>query len=511
MTRHPLALLIPVLAALLVTSGCRTSSDAPVWQHSTSIKVPEPPREFRAVWVATVANIDWPSEPGLSPRAQRREIEALLDTFERLRFNAIVLQVRPAADAIFPGGPEPWTEFMQGKSGKGPFPPYDPLRKWIELSHDRGMDVHLWINPYRARHIAEDGPSSADRITERRPDLVREHNGYLWLDPSEPEAIAHSLEVVTDLLRRYDADGVHMDDYFYPYPGDDGEFDDEADYLAALAAEPGLTRPAWRRRHVNRFVRELGETVRREKPNALFGISPFGIWRPDHPAGIRGFDAYERLAADAKLWLEQGWVDYLAPQLYWPIESEGQPFGPLLDWWLGVNAQDRHVWPGIYTSRIKAADSEAVSWEPDQIVRQIAVTRDAIEDDSGHIHFSAIALLEDRRAITETLVAETYTTDAVPPASPWLHETPPNPPRVKARVRRDGSVSVRWSHRNPQGVVRRWVVQHRGPEGVWRTSVVPPEARSFDAPEGTLAVAVRAGGANGALGDPVVRALAAER
>lgn len=481
------------LAAPLALTGCAGPA---AWQRSTAqIDLPEPPRELRAVWVATVANIDWPSKPGLSRRAQINEIREQVQAFKDLNLNTIVLQVRPATDAMYPSDLEPWSEFLQGASGKDPG--YDPLATWLEHAHAAGLDVHLWINPYRARHRAEKTPDHPSRITQRRPDLIREHDGYLWLDPSEPEAVAHSLAVVADLLERYPADGIHMDDYFYPYPGDAGEFADDTDYAEAEAGEPGLDRPTWRRRHVNRFVREFAETARRVRPEALVGVSPFGIWRPDHPEGIEGFDAYERLAADARLWIAEGWIDYIAPQLYWPIESEGQPFGPLLDWWREQNTSDRHVWPGLYTSRIKA-DS---GWVPEEIVNQVQRSR-ASDGRDGHIHFSAIALLEDRQSVATKLAAEVYQQPALSPASPWLEIEAPGMPIASARVTGQG-VRVRFSPAPYDAAPRRWVIQHET-AGSWTTLLLEPGADRVVLPAGVQRVAVRAAGANGTLSKAIL-------
>lgn len=488
-------LAVVALSALVgVGGGCASragESAHPAWRPTDELTPPEPMREFRGVWVATVVNIDWPSRAGLPSGEQRREAVALLDLFADIGLNAVVLQVRPAADALYPSDLEPWSEALSGRSGVGPEPAYDPLAFWIDEAHARGLDLHVWINPFRARHFRETSPSAASRVDVAEPAIVRDHERYKWMDPSEPRARERTLAVARDLMLRYDADGLHLDDYFYPYPGGGGGFDDAAGFAAAKRADPSLTLGAWRRDHVNGLVRALRSVVREARPGVLFGISPFGIWRPGHPEGIKGFDAYEGLAADARLWLREGWVDYLAPQLYWEIESEGQPFGPLLAWWRGENRLGRHVWPGLYTSKVLADGGR----DAEEIVRQIGLTRIG-DAGPGHMHFSAVALAENRRGLADRLRDDVYAEPAIPPASPWL--TPVDAPAPGVGVE-GGRIRL-----TPGGATspRRWVVQTLDASG-WSTDIVPGRAGQAPLGPGAEAVAVRAEYGNGRV-SPVV-------
>lgn len=424
-----------VAVALLAVVGTRPGRAEGLAPHEAP---PPAPREFRAVWIASVANIDWPSRPGLPVRELRAEMRTLLDTAAAVGLNAIILQVRPAADALYPSPFEPWSEYLTGEQGKAPGWFYDPLQDWVAEAHARGLELHAWINPYRARHPSAKGPLATDHLANTRPDVVRQYGDFLWMDPAEPAAQRRTLDVAADLLARYDLDGLHIDDYFYPYPidapagGPAGKLDfpDEAAWQRYRKSGGTLARADWRRGHVDRLVRDLHATVRRVKPWVRFGISPFGIGRPDlRPPGVEGFSQYDQLYANVELWLEQGWMDYCAPQLYWPSERKAQPFGVLLDYWISRNPKGRHMWPGLFTSSV--ADTPK-GWVPEEILNQVTQTRQRPAA-TGHIHFSMIALQQDRRGVATRLRAETYAEPALVPATPWLGTQVPEAPQIVGR------------------------------------------------------------------------------
>jgi uncharacterized lipoprotein YddW (UPF0748 family) len=381
-------------------------------------------REFRGAWVASVANIDWPTKPGLTTAAQIAEIRAIVASARATGLNALILQVRPAADALYVSALEPWSEYLTGFQGKPPEPFYDPLKTWIDEAHRSGIELHAWFNPYRARHPTAKGALASSHIAVRRPDLAMRYGDYVWLDPGEPDAARHSREVILDVVRRYDVDGVHIDDYFYPYPvraGDvEVEFPDDASWQRYAKGGGALARAQWRRENVNRFVESLNAAIHVEKPWLRFGVSPFGIGRPDRrPPGITGFSQFDKLYADVELWLEKGALDYLAPQLYWRIDQAEQAFEPLLEYWQQSNTHARHVWPGLFTSRINATPE---SWDPAEIVAQILVARR--HGANGHIHFSVTALRENRKGIADLLASTVYATPALTPSTPWLPAAP---------------------------------------------------------------------------------------
>ena len=414
------------------------------WYFFDQEKNPPPaPREFRAVWVATVANIDWPSKSGLPVEQQRAEALAILERAQALKLNAIILQVRPAADALYASELEPWSEYLTGAQGRAPTPFYDPLEFWVTEAHRRGLELHAWFNPYRARHNTAKSPLAVTHIAQSNPEAVKAYGDLLWMDPAEPFAVHRTLEVISDVVRRYDIDGVHIDDYFYPYPiaapatasagspviksatASELDFPDEPAWQRYRATGGKTQRAEWRRQQVNQLVEKIYSTIHTIKPCVRFGVSPFGIGRPQlRPRGIVGFSQYDKLYADVELWLEKGWLDYLAPQLYWPKEKKAQDFGVLLNYWTERNPAQRHIWPGLFTSSINDTPK---SWSPDEITRQIDLTR-AQRGATGHIHFSMIALLQGRRGIDARLSTGPYAQDALVPATPWLD--PIQPPAV---------------------------------------------------------------------------------
>ena len=449
---------------------------------------PPAPREFRAAWVATVANIDWPSRKGLGSSAQQEEMRTLLDRAVALRLNAIILQVRPCADALYPSELEPWSEFLSGVQGQAPVPYYDPLALWISEAHARGLELHAWFNPFRAR--LGDGKSSPSplHVSQLRPQWVRAYGNQWWMDPGEPAAAAHSVAVILDVLKRYDVDGIDLDDYFYPYPvpkGDDAktelDFPDQSTWQRYVDGGGLLARDDWRRNNVDALVQHLNIRIHQVKPWVRFGISPFGIGRPNlRPAGIQGFSQYHKLYADTERWLQAGWLDYLVPQLYWPIEQKEQAFAALLDYWHRQNTQGRHLWAGLFTSRVLAARAPGVagskaSWWPEEILRQIATVRQRAPG-TGHAHFSMAALLQNRQGLADALQADTYAAPALVPASPWLESDAPLMPvaTVTPLIGPHSPLRIRVEPGTPGKAVVCWAVWLRyGTQWVFQVSQAP--------------------------------------
>jgi uncharacterized lipoprotein YddW (UPF0748 family) len=431
-----------------------------------SITPPKPAREFRAVWVATVDNIDWPSQRGLSTAEQKAELVALMDRAVQLKLNTVIFQVRPSCDALYASTLEPWSEYLTGTMGKAPQPFYDPLAFAIEEAHKRGLELHAWFNPYRAWLVSAKSPISSNHISKTHPELVRHYGKLLWLDPGERAVQDYSLGVVMDVVKRYDVDGVHFDDYFYPYKERDGsgkelDFPDEASWQRCGAGGK-LNREDWRRENVNGFVHRVYQSIKATKPWVKFGISPFGIWRPGNPPQIKGYDAYANLYADSRKWLASGWVDYFAPQLYWGIEPPEQSFPVLLKWWAQQNTQGRHLMPGLDTTRT------GQRWKPEEIVNQIRLTRKQ-EGTSGHAHWNMRSLMRNS-SLDAALEREVYAQAAMVPSSPWLSRGAPAKPLLAAT---DGQVAlaVSWEP-GKQEKVWLWLLQTRqGKE--WTTQILP--------------------------------------
>jgi uncharacterized lipoprotein YddW (UPF0748 family) len=431
-------------------------------------------REFRAAWVATVANINWPSKPGLSTDQQKQEAIVLLDFLKKEHFNAVILQVRPQCDALYNSQLEPWSYFLTGVQGKAPEPFYDPLEFWIRESHDRGIELHVWLNPYRAHH--KDGKEISDQsIIKKRPELVVFlKEGYWWMDPAQKGTQDHSTAVVMDLVKRYDIDGVHFDDYFYPYPSynNNEDFPDTLSWSAYQAGGGKLTRGDWRRKSVNDFIENLYKKIKAEKPFVKFGLSPFGIWRPGYPESIEGFDQHNQLYADARRWLNEGWIDYFSPQLYWPINRMPQSFPVLLGWWSKENKKARHLWPGISVGRDTSAKNV------NEILSQIMISRGIVPESKGVIHWSISSLTQNPN-MSKAIVEGPYKKDALVPASPWLDNTPAEAPQVE-KEKKDSTLTIRWSH-SAENDVFRWVVYYKY-GNTWNYSILDRNQRSLSIP-----------------------------
>jgi uncharacterized lipoprotein YddW (UPF0748 family) len=459
------------LAALLLLPVFR--GRAAGYQESLAAP-PKPEREFRGVWIATVANIDWPSKPGLSTVQQKAELISLLNRAQQLKLNAIIFQVRPACDAMYPSQLEPWSEYLTGVMGKGPAPHYDPLAFVIEQAHARGMELHAWFNPYRALHKSHTGNIARSHISKTHPELVRSYGDYLWLDPGEREVQEYSLRVVMDVVKRYDIDGVQFDDYFYPDPtGVNRDFPDEASWKK-FGAGGKLTRGDWRRENVNAFISRVYTSIKAAKPWVKFGVAPFGIWRPGDPPQITGSDAYNKYYADSRKWLVSGWVDYFSPQLYWRIGQKEQSFPVLLDWWAQQNSKHRHLWPGM-----SAAYAVAQNWSAAEIPDQIRLIRKQ-PGESGYIFYNASSLFADvphARDLQRALATNLNQEPALIPASPWLQDTKPLRPNFSAIDTPNGT-RLHWSSGGTNSVsVHRWVVQTKSPGG-WNTEIFPGEVLS---------------------------------
>lgn len=456
------------LSVALVVASCSRRATGPVPD-------PGPPavmREMRGLWVATVRNIDWPSDTSLDAEEQRAELTDILDRAVAAGFNAIVFQVRPAADAVYRSELEPWSVLLSGRQGTDPG--YDPLQFAIEQARVRGLELHAWINPFRAGNASDTGVMAPLHVWNTKRELVRVYGAQLWLDPGEPAAREHSMRVVTDIVRRYDIDGIHMDDYFYPYPVADSArrripFPDSASFARSGST---LALDDWRRENIDRFVEAMYRESHAIKPHVKVGISPFGIWRPGNPASVAGFDAYAEIYADARKWLREGWVDYFVPQLYWAISAPQQSFPALLDWWIGENVMNRHVWPGLATYR---ASAQSNGFSRDEIARQVELIRQRPVP-PGHIMFNTTTTLKRDNGVLGTL-RPLYEQPALVPAFPWLDNTPPSAPTISVAA---GRLSI-----SPNGEVPRlWMIQwrtrgswFRRPQ--WRTAMTSGDRTSF--------------------------------
>lgn len=466
---------IRILFALVLLTAPDLSVADTTYVPAT-VSPPAPPREFRGAWLATVANLDWPSQPGLTVAAQKAELVALLDRAAQLKLNAVILQVRPMADAVYASPLEPWSEFITGRMGRAPEPFYDPLAFAIQEAHKRGLELHAWFNPFRVSlpPAQARSPAALNHLSRTHPELVRRYSNLLWLDPGEPAAREHVLNVIQDVVRRYDVDGITFDDYFYPYPEKDVDgravdFPDNASWRKYGAAS-GMARDEWRRANVNQFIQNADRSIHALKPWVKFGISPFGIWRPGFPKQIQGLDAYAKIYADSRSWLVNGWLDYLSPQLYWPVDQWEQSFPVLLQWWSGQNVKHRHVWPSLNASNV------GTKWKPDEITRQMQIIRRQ-PGVSGEI-FYHLRNLVDNRALTD-IARNEYSQPALVPASPWLDSVPPDKPKLSVSESRAG-LRAEWAATGGEPAWL-WILQFRI-NGVWTTEILPAHRKvwTFD-------------------------------
>ncbi len=435
------------------------------------------PREFRAAWITSVWNKDWPSRTGLSSQQQQAEFIRILEQLQATNFNALILQVRPEGDALYQSSLDPWSNWLTGTQGQAPNPLYDPLAFAIAECHKRNIELHAWFNPYRAR-TSRNTVNVRPHIAVTNPDVVYEWGTQLWMDPGVKVVQDRTYNVIMDVVQRYDVDGIHLDDYFYPYPIAGQSFPDSKTYQAYRNSGGTLSLSDWRRDNVNQLIQRLASGIRAAKPHVKFGISPFGIYRPGQPPQIRGLDAYDQLYADALKWLQQGWVDYLAPQLYWRIDPPAQSYPVLLNWWASNNPKQRHLYIG---NNIAQLDGRA--WELSEIERQIEITRQVTSPEVlGNIFFSMNTLLENRQGVSDRFRTVTYRTPALAPVIPWLTALPP---KLPAGVR-GGNGTLNWNAASPE--VRSWTLYRQTGNQWILQRILPATVSSLALQSGTYAL-----------------------
>ncbi|WP_406108077.1 family 10 glycosylhydrolase [Streptomyces sp. NBC_01003] len=366
-------------------------------------------RDMRGMWLATVANRDWPSKPGLSAAQQRAELIAHLDTAVGRHLNAVVFQVRPTADALWPSPYEPWSGVLTGVQGKNPG--WDPLGTAVAEAHRRGLELHAWFNPYRIANHTDLSRLVPTHPARRHPDWVVPYGGKLYYNPGLPEVRKFVQDAMLDAVRRYDIDAVHWDDYFYPYPVAGQVFDDDAAYAAYGGNFPD--RASWRRDNTDRLVREMGASVKRIRPRTQFGISPFGVWRnaATDPLGSdtrAGVQTYDDLHADTRKWVREHWIDYICPQIYWNIGFAAADYAKLVPWWSDV-ARGTGVRLYAGEALYKAGDpAQPAEWQdPAELSRHLTFA-ERYPQVNGHVFFSAKEVGADRIGAMARVVEDHY-------------------------------------------------------------------------------------------------------
>lgn len=375
-------------------------------------------REFRGAWVATVANIDWPSSRYASPGEQIAELVTIMDKLKESGMNAVFFQIRTECDALYNSSHEPWSYWLTGEQGKAPEPYYDPLEFAVREAHKRGMELHAWFNPYRAEKTVGNYKLSPDHVTVKHPEWILNFGNYKMLDPGVPAVKEFVLQIVTDVISRYDIDGIHFDDYFYPY-------------TPVISNEDSLTYARyggkfsdihdWRRNNINDLMAKIYDIVKAVKPNVKFGISPFGIVQ-NHYAGTNGLDSYSVLYCDPLTWLSDKTIDYINPQLYWEIGHARADYAKLLPWWAKVS-KERHLYIGKFSSRFAARNYQG---EKTVLGDQLRMNRNT-ENVHGHVYFSAKSITQNYGGILDSMKNDWFKYPALPPVMEWKDNVLPNP------------------------------------------------------------------------------------
>lgn len=421
-------------------------------------KVPaqSPKYEFRGAWIASVGNIDWPSQPGLSSADQQAEFIRILDNLQKLGCNAVIVQVRPVCDALYASKIEPWSKYLTGTQGQPPTPYYDPLIFMIAQAHNRNMEFHAWFNPYRALMDSKKNPNPPSHVTRAHKNWIISYGGKSYIDPGIPEARDYVLSVITDVVKRYDIDAVHLDDYFYPYREPGKAFNDASSFARYGA---GMALDDWRRHNVSLFIENLDKDIKKIKPWVKLGISPFGIWRNkskdrDGSDTRGGQTNYDDLYADVILWMEKGWIDYLMPQLYWEHSHKAAPFEVLMPWWYN-HCFKRHMYYGLGLYRMAGAHKGPWA-NVHELMWQLRDIRGNCPN-SGYAFFSATSFSNIQAPVADSIRLGYNQYPALIPPMPWIDSIPPAAPVLRLAPTAAGNV-LSWQESNPRKEPLKYVV-----------------------------------------------------
>lgn len=401
--------------------------------------------EFRGVWVASIVNCDFPSSKNLSVEEQKAEFIKLADLHQRNGMNALIVQVRPAGDALYPSKFEPWSEYLTGKQGVAPNPYYDPLEFMINETHKRGMEFHAWLNPYRAVFSVRESSVSATHLTKTKPSMFLTYDGKKFFNPALQEVRTHFVNIINDLIERYAIDGIHIDDYFYPYPDAKGTEFPDWKYYKQMGN--GLSKADWRRSNCDSIIKQIWQAINAQPRRVKFGVSPFGVWRNagQDPLGSNtkaGVTNYDNLYADILLWLRKGWVDYVVPQLYWERGHNLCDFDTLLEWW-NKYTYGRHLYIGQAPYRAGTTKGWRDKNElPNEIInlRKYSTTK-------GSVYFSSISFNKNPNGWNDSLQQNYYSTPAIVPPMPWIDNEKPATPIITEKADRSFGISYKGTKR----------------------------------------------------------------
>ncbi|GAA4362453.1 glycoside hydrolase family 10 protein [Paeniglutamicibacter cryotolerans] len=413
-------------------------------QRNTVTSPTCPRTEFRGLWVASVLNVDWPSKPGLPVATQQAELRAWLDLAVKRRLNAVLLQVRPAADRMWVSTlGEPWSAYLTGTQGQDPG--YDPLAYAIAEAHRRALALHAWINPYRVSMSTSLSSLVASHPARRNPSWSFAYGGKRYYNPGIPAVRTYIGNVVADLVKRYDVDGIHFDDYFYPYPVSGAQIPDAAAWKKYRGSYTSLS--SWRRHNVNLFIKEADAAIHRVRPRTVFGIAPFGIWRNSSSSSLgsatNGLESYSALYADSRYWVKQGWVDYIAPQLYWPQGYTPADYNVLIAWWArAVAGTGVRLFTG--EAAYKVGSPTPAGWLDKNELRDHLTLGRAISGVNGQVYYNAASVRANQLNAFGILAARHYARPALPVPLPGLKGTRPYTPVITSARRESRGIRLRW-------------------------------------------------------------------
>lgn len=444
--------------------------------------------EFRAAWIATVDNIDWPSRKTLSVDSQKKEFINLLEMHRRNGMNAVIVQVRPATDAFYPSPYEPWSEWLTGTQGKPPSPYYDPLQFMIEETHKRGMEFHAWCNPYRAEFNIGKSSIARTHVSRLHPEWFLTYGDKRYFDPGNKEAQEFVVKVIRDIVSRYEVDAVHFDDYFYPYRIAGKEFPDGDSYAKY---GNGMARDDWRRSNVDSVIVKLAQAIKEENKYCRFGISPFGVWRnksqdPEGSDSRAGQTNYDDLYADILLWLKKGWIDYVAPQLYWEFSHPNAPYSPLLEWW-SQHAYGKHLYIGLGIYRA-AGPTVAAAWKDSTLLPRQLQALQSTSNVDGAIYFSSKSFLKNPNGWNDSLQNNYYRLPALIPPMSWIPATVPAEPAVATTLSKtDSTLTITFTKGKADEKLKGYVV-YKIPAFTTATVDIPPFAIIPDSPGAKITI-----------------------
>lgn len=402
-----------------------------------------PKREMRAAWISTVENIDWPSKPGLSDKEMKNEMIAILDNLRSYNMNTVIFQIRPTADAFYKSTKEPASHWITGTQGVAPG--FDPLQMMIDEAGKRGMNVHVWLNPYRVQKDTVRDVLSKNHLYFKKPDLFLTYGKTRYFNPGLQETRNFVASVVGEIVRKYDIQAVHMDDYFYPYKIEGQEFPDDK----AFAKEPRQFKDKddWRRDNVDLIIKQIRDTIIANKPEVEFGISPFGVWRniakDSQGSNTRaGATNYDDLYANILKWQKENWIDYVTPQIYWHIGFDRANFEVLAKWW-AEHKYGANVYVGHGDYKISNTAKELEWRSPDQIVKQIEMIR-KFPQIEGSMHFTASNFLKKGDTLRKPLLEKEYKYIALTPEANRITRLKPEPPTNAVIAKKGNNAVLTW-------------------------------------------------------------------